>query len=67
MRKHLITTIGLIYLLLLAGCFSDPNQSANELYERATAALQSSMAETESYSKIYEDYKIAREDIVVVK
>ena len=63
MRKHLLTTIALIYLLLLTGCFSDPNKKANELYVQATATMKNISTETKSYSKVYEYYKSAREDI----
>ena len=63
MKRYQLTTIGLISLLLLNGCFTDPNKKANELYVHATAIIKNSSTEATSYSESYEKYKIARKDI----
>ena len=65
MKKYFKTMAVSICFFLLSGCFSDPNEKANELYVRATEAI-SKPKEKFNYSKLFENYKYARSNIELI-
>ncbi|OMH39756.1 hypothetical protein BGP75_01490 [Motiliproteus sp. MSK22-1] len=60
MRKRVLSLVGLSWIILLSGCFIDPNEKANELYVTASQYSQKMQSEAASYSRTLEVYRSAQ-------